>query len=334
MLELVDETTVAKFKAEVDTESLAYGVAKTELEVERDIRAKIDALYYEIFTKTQTETNRRWAFESEIKRPYFHVTELEHSQLVNWRKYLDFEEAEGDCRRIIFLYERCLTTCALYDEFWFRYARWMFAQPGKEEEVRNIYLRAVTLFVPLSRPGIRLQFAHFEEMCERPDIARDILDAILIALPNCVEAIIALVNLERRQSGVKAALEVYKTHLNNQTDPFVQAFILAEWAYSLWRSQGSAEEARALFAKYAEAFVNSRHYWERRLGFELEIPTSAEDEQEQGKRIQQVFQDMQKSRLSTPIKKELGFKYLDYLLRRGGKGSLKMYMQIDRELLG
>ncbi len=131
-------------------------LADSELEVDREIRAKVDAMYYEVFQRTQDETTKRWTYESEVKRPYFHVTELENSQIANWRKYLDFEEAEGDFARIVFLYERCLVTAALYDEFWIRYARWMSAQPGKDEEVRHIYMRAATLFVPVSRPGRKI----------------------------------------------------------------------------------------------------------------------------------------------------------------------------------
>src|SRR6478735_1791583 len=141
--EVVSAEDLSRFRAEVEAETIAYGGGpKAELEIERDVRAKIDAMYYEIFTATQTEVSKRWTYESEIKRPYFHVTALEHKDLVNWRKYLDFEEAEGDFTRTVALYERCLVTCAYYDDLWFRYARWMSGQEGKQEEVRNIYARA------------------------------------------------------------------------------------------------------------------------------------------------------------------------------------------------
>jgi pre-mRNA-processing factor 39 len=68
-------------------------------------------IYYEVFNKAQEETNKRWTFEAEIKRPYFHITELENSQPVNWRKYLDFEEKEGSYARTCFLCERCEVAC-------------------------------------------------------------------------------------------------------------------------------------------------------------------------------------------------------------------------------
>lgn len=185
--ELLPAEILAQFTSEVMAENASFQAApKGELVVEREVRSKVDNYHLEIFTRTQTETTKRWTYESEVKRPYFHVTELDHAQLANWRKYLDFEEAEGDYTRAVFLYERCLVTCAFYDEFWFRYARWMSAQEGKQEEVRNIYQRASTIFVPISRPGIRLQYAYFEEMSERVDLARDIHQAILDRLPGHV----------------------------------------------------------------------------------------------------------------------------------------------------
>ncbi|XP_069178524.1 repetitive organellar protein-like [Procambarus clarkii] len=60
-----------------------------------------------------------------IKRPYFHVKPLDKRQIKNWNDYLDFEISEGDPLRIIPLFERCLVSCALYEDFWCRYALYM-----------------------------------------------------------------------------------------------------------------------------------------------------------------------------------------------------------------
>ena len=147
LTDLAPPDLLSQFRAELDAAAgqIAPG-AKADAEVERDLRLRVDSHHLEIFSKTQTETTKRWTYESEIKRPYFHVTELDEGQLANWKKYLDFEEAEGSYSRTQFLYERCLVTCAHYDEFWLRYARWMSAQPEKEEETRNIYQRASTIY--------------------------------------------------------------------------------------------------------------------------------------------------------------------------------------------
>lgn len=56
----------------------------------------------------------------QIKRPYFHVKPLEKTQLKNWKEYLDFEIENGTHERVVVLFERCVISCALYEEFWIK----------------------------------------------------------------------------------------------------------------------------------------------------------------------------------------------------------------------
>ncbi|TVY28063.1 Pre-mRNA-processing factor [Lachnellula hyalina] len=333
--ELVPAETLATFRAEVEAEAYQTG-PKGEQEIERELRSKVDTFYLDVFTRTQTETTKRWTYESEVKRPYFHVTELDHAQLANWRKYLDFEESEGDYTRTIFLYERCLVTCAFYDEFWFRYARWMSAKEGKQEEVRNIYQRASTLYVPISRPGIRLQYAYFEEMSERYDVAKDIHEAILDRIPGHVETIVSWANLERRQNGLEAAIEVYKNQIDTPVvDLFAKAAFVVEWAILLWKIQGSVDEARQVFQKNQQWYLLSRHFWAKYFEFEISQPTSLATESEHYERIKKVHSDMiQQSRMALATKKDLSNYYLTYLQQRGTKEAMKEFLQVDRELNG
>ncbi|KAF4993852.1 hypothetical protein FGRMN_6183 [Fusarium graminum] len=335
--EVVPAEDLARFRAEVEAENMAYGGApKPELEIEREVRAKIDAMYYEIFTATQTEVSKRWTYESEIKRPYFHVTPLDHKDLVNWRKYLDFEESEGDFARIVALYERCVVTCAYYDDVWFRYARWMSGQQGKEEEVRNIYMRAATMFVPVSRPGIRLQWAHFEESTGRVDVAIAIHEAILLRLPDCIEVIVSWANVERRQNGIDAAIQVFKDQIDAVTvDVYTKAALIAEWALLLWKVKGSVDDAREVFTQNAQWYADSRLFWDRWFQFELGQPTNAEAEAQHGERMKHVFDELrERSRLSASAKKDLVQVYLNYLVQRGGKDAMKVFLQVDREVFG
>jgi pre-mRNA-processing factor 39 len=335
--ELVPADTLAQFRSEIEAENSQFPTApKGDLEIERDLRTKIDNFHLETFSQTQAETTKRWTYESEVKRPYFHVTELDYHQLANWQKYLDFEEVEGDYTRIIFLYERCLVTCAFYEEFWFRYARWMLAQDGKEEEVRNIYQRASTLYAPISRPGIRLQYAYFEEMSGRVDIARAIHEAILIPLPGHVETIVSWANLQRRQVGLDAAIEVYKTQIDLPTlDINAKAALVVEWAILLWRVKGSVTEARQVFQKNQQWYLDSRQYWVKYLEFELEQPTDEESEKEHYARIKQIFDDMRaKTHMSLTTIKELSHYYMSYLQQRGTKDAMKEFLQVDREING
>ncbi|KAI9840866.1 MAG: hypothetical protein M1837_001245 [Sclerophora amabilis] len=342
--ELLPPDTLQQFRQEIETEGPTTVQAGTqqlkadrgEMEIEREMRTRIDNFHLEIFSRTQTETTKRWTYESEIKRPYFHVTELDEGQLVNWRKYLDFEEVEGDTIRAQFLYERCLVTCAFYDEFWSRYARWMLAQKNKEEEVRNIYQRASMLYVPISRPAIRLRYACFEEMFGRVEIAQDIHKAILVNLPGHIETIVSWANLQRRTGGLEAAIEVYKDQIDSrETDIYAKAALVAEWARLLWKIRGSAEEARQVYQKNQHWYLDSRAFWINYLFFELEQPTSIETEKAQYQRIKQVHDDIRrKSHLPPPAIKDLTHYYMVYLLERGTKDAAKEYMTLDREVNG
>ena len=335
--ELAPPEILSQFRAEIEAASaqVAPG-AQSEEEIERDLRLRIDTYHLEIFSKTQTETTKRWTYESEIKRPYFHVTELDEGQLSNWKRYLDFEESEGSYSRIQFLYERCLVTCAHYDEFWQRYARWMSAQPGKEEEVRNIYQRASCLYVPIACPAIRLQYAYFEEMTGRVDVAKDIHEAILMHLPNHVETIVSLANTSRREGGLEAAIEVYKTELGSpHCEMATKAALVAEWARLLWKTKGSPDEARQVFQGNQQYYLDSRAFWTSYLKFELEQPTSAATESVQYERIKRVIEDIRsKSALPTEAVKELAQIYMAYLLERGTTDAAKEYMTLDREVHG
>ncbi|KAL8679805.1 MAG: hypothetical protein Q9186_003921 [Xanthomendoza sp. 1 TL-2023] len=342
--ELLPADMLSQFRSDIENESPAtvpggaqqVKVERGELEIEREMRTRIDNFHLEIFARTQTETTKRWTYESEIKRPYFHVTELDESQMVNWRKYLDFEEVEGDYSRTQFLYERCLVTCAYNDEFWLRYARWMLAQPSKEEEVRNIYQRASMLYVPISRPAVRLHYAYFEEMCDRIELAKDIHQAVLINLPGHIETIVSLANLSRRHGGLEAAIEVYKAQIESaQCDHYAKAALCAEWARLLWKTKGSVDEARKVFQQNSHWYLDSRPFWISYLFFELEQATSAETEATQYKHIKQVHDDIRrKSQLPPLTIKDLSHYYMAYLLERGTKGAAKEYMTLDREVNG
>lgn len=71
-----------------------------------------------LFLKTANEIKKRWDYEDAIKRPYFHVKPLEKSQIKNWKDYLEYEIQQGNHKRIVFLFERCIVVCALYESFW------------------------------------------------------------------------------------------------------------------------------------------------------------------------------------------------------------------------
>ena len=181
-----------------------------------------------------------------------------------------------------------------------------------------------------------MQYAYFEEMSGRADVARDIHQAILDRMPGHVETIISWANLERRQNGLEAAIEVYKAQIDSPAvDLFAKAAFVVEWAILLWKVQGSIDEARQVFQKNQQWYLQSRHFWAKYLEFELSQPTSAATEEEHYKRIKKIYDDMiQKSSMTVATKRDLSNYYLIYLQQRGTKEAMKEFLQIDRQLNG
>jgi pre-mRNA-processing factor 39 len=310
-------------------------VARSQNDIAQALRSRIEAYQYEIFQKCQGETGARWTYEQEVKRPYFHVTELDEGQLSNWRKYLDFEEAQGDYKRIVFLYERCCVAAAYYDEFWLRYARWMARQDGKVEETRNIYQRSSCIFAPIARRTVRMQWALFEEMNGRVQVALDIYQAMLLAVPGVVEVINAWANCARRQRSMDAALQVYTSQIESEDlDRNTKAALIAESARMAWKVDGDAARARQLFRDNQGYYPNSFAFWSGFLTFELEQPSTQSTEHVQHTRIKEVFKSVRMSSLPTESIQALAQVYMVYLLERGTKDVAKEYMQLDAEING
>lgn len=304
---------------------------KAPLELERQLREKIHAYYYESYSRTQQDVQNRWNFEQAIKRAYFHVTELEDAELENWRKYLDFEEKQGDFERTSFLYERCLVACALYDEFWLRYARWMFSQ-GKEENTRIIYMRASCIFVPIEAPTVRLNWARLEEKLGRISVAREIHTSMLEQAPEHVETIISLAGVVRRHEGNDEAVKVLEDYIGQRTSQ-VGGVLAAEQARILWQCKGVVDEARQAFKDKHQKFLDSRDFWHKYLQFEIEQPST--DQEEAHKRVKAVHDLVRtKGRLSPDASKQLSHFYMTFLLNRGGKDAAEEYMKLDKEVNG
>jgi pre-mRNA-processing factor 39 len=103
----------------------------------------------------------------------------------------------------------------------------------------------------------------------------------------------------------------------------------------LWKIKGSAEDARQVFQKNQQYYLDSRPFWNSYLMFELDQPTSAATESVQYERIKQVVDDIRsKSALSPDVVRDLVQIYMVYLLERGTKDAAKEYMTLDREVHG
>lgn len=88
---------------------------------------------------------------------------LERCQLKNWKEYLEFEIGQGDQKRIIVLFERCLIACALYEEFWIRYLRYLEDKGADNvDTITDVYERACTIHHK-KKPSLHLHWAAYEE---------------------------------------------------------------------------------------------------------------------------------------------------------------------------
>ncbi|KAI8360944.1 hypothetical protein B0O80DRAFT_436309 [Mortierella sp. GBAus27b] len=291
---------------------------------EAEIRQLILETCSQVHARTAEETNKRWPFEAEIKRPYFHVKPMDMPQLTNWRRYLDFEEAEGDVGRIRVLYERCLVTCALYEDFWLRYGTWARSQHNLES-LKDIYTRAAQM-VPPSNPASRLTLALVEEENGRIESARQHYQTVLQHLPGHIETIIRFANFERRSSpdDLTAAEHVYVSQLGQEgVDETTQTAIVTLYAKFLWRTKKDVERAREIF-KTGEGKFDSRFYFSTYLQFEMDQPG---DDYET--RVSSVFEQVRYSGLPEAIKNDFGQTYLDFVMEFGS--SAARYNQLEAD---
>ncbi|KAF8985003.1 hypothetical protein BGZ46_006293 [Entomortierella lignicola] len=322
--ELVSDDLYNKYKTQLTENTEQDSNEKSEDQLESEMRQLIMETASQIHAQTAEETNKRWPFEAEIKRPYFHVKPMDVQQLSNWRRYLDFEEAEGNEERIRVLYERCLVTCALYEEFWLRYGTW--ARQSKLEDLKAIYSRAV-LMVPPSNPSLRLTLAMVEEEQGDSEAARKQYEAILEHLPGHIETVFRFANFERRTSpnDFSSAENVYASQLGLETvDELAQTAIVTMYAKFLWQIKKDVSGARAIF-KTGEGKFDSRFYFSTYLKFEMDQP--GEDYE---KRVSGVFEQVRYSGVPESVKNDFNQSYLDFMMEFGS--SAAKYNQLEADM--
>ncbi|BES91311.1 HAT [Nesidiocoris tenuis] len=195
------------------------------------MRDKIIALRRKIFKNTANEVAKRWKFEEAIKRPYFHVKPLETAQLNTWRDYLDFEISTGDVKRAVILFERCLIACAMYEEFWLKYIRYLECSDSFDDLVRNVYQRAC-LIHHCKKPYLALEWAAFEESKCNIEEARKVLNHIEKQVPNMLLVFVRRINLERRVKNLEGAAKLYEYYLkNNNRNRYIYTSLSAKYSY-------------------------------------------------------------------------------------------------------
>uniref|UniRef100_H2MJR9 Pre-mRNA-processing factor 39 n=2 Tax=Oryzias latipes TaxID=8090 RepID=H2MJR9_ORYLA len=250
------EPSVAAEELPPGTEDLA-DPAKRMTEIE-NMRHKVIEVRQEVFNHNEHEVSKRWAFEEGIKRPYFHVKALEKTQLNNWREYLDFEIENGTPERVVVLFERCLIACALYEEFWIKYAKYIevFSTDG----VRNVYKRACTVHLP-RKPAIHLLWAAFEEQQNDVEEARGILKTLEATIPGLAMVRLRRVNLERRHGNLEEAEALLKEAMEQGRDVTEMSFYAVKLARHVMKVQKDPSKAKKVLLDALERDpTNSKLY--------------------------------------------------------------------------
>nr|XP_020459448.1 pre-mRNA-processing factor 39 isoform X2 [Monopterus albus] len=234
-----EETPVAEEELPPGTEDLP-DPAKRVTEIE-NMRHKVIEVRQEMFNHNEHEVSKRWAFEEGIKRPYFHVKALEKTQLNNWKEYLDFEIENGTPERVVVLFERCLIACALYEEFWIKYAKYL--EGYSTEGVRHIYKKVCTIHLP-KKPRIHLLWAAFEEQQGNVEEARGILKSLEAAVPGLAMVRLRRVSLERRHGNLEEAEALLREAMESAKNATETSFYAVKLARQLVKVQRSLSKAR------------------------------------------------------------------------------------------
>ncbi|XP_065112651.1 pre-mRNA-processing factor 39 [Paramisgurnus dabryanus] len=222
--------------------------AKRVTEIE-NMRHKVIETRQEIFNHNEHEVSKRWAFEEGIKRPYFHVKALEKTQLNNWREYLDFELENGTPERVVVLFERCLIACALYEEFWIKYAKYL--ESYSTEGVRHIYKKACSIHLP-KKPTVHLLWAAFEEQQGNIDEARGILKAIEEAVPGLAMVRLRRVSLERRHGNMDEVEALLRDAITNGRNGSESSFYSVKLARQMLKVQKNIAKAKKVLLEAVE----------------------------------------------------------------------------------
>ncbi|XP_038073858.1 pre-mRNA-processing factor 39-like isoform X2 [Patiria miniata] len=206
----------------LETPAAKKAASSKQVEMENEaIRKKVLESRGAVYRQTEQEVSKRWAYEEGIRRPYFHAKPLEKSQLKNWREYLDFETANGTHERVLILYERCLVACALYEEFWMRYAKYL--EPHSIEGVSSVYKRACSIHLP-KKPSIHLRWAAFEEKQGNMTAAQEILQKLEENVPDLLMVSLERLSLERRLGNKEEVVGILRKRMGASKKPEIKAF--------------------------------------------------------------------------------------------------------------
>ncbi|XP_069501064.1 uncharacterized protein [Ambystoma mexicanum] len=222
------------------TDLLEYLEQASDVDKQK-MRELIISLREQMYKQNEAEVSKRWTFEEAIKRPYFHVKPLERAQLINWRNYLDFEISCGSHSRTIVLFERCVIACALYEEFWLKYTKYL--ETHTVIGTRSVFQRSSLYHLP-KKPNLHLLWAAFEERQGEVDEARNILKTLDEAVPGLAMVRLRRVSLERRLGNLEAAEALLREAILANEGTQLATFYSIKLARQVLKVQNNLSKAR------------------------------------------------------------------------------------------
>ncbi|KAG1707355.1 hypothetical protein DVH05_026547 [Phytophthora capsici] len=297
-------------------EQKALAGDQEELMDEGLLRVKIVNAVEAVKNKTMEDVYRRQAYEASIDRTYFHVTPVTEAAMKNWHSYLDFEEFAGDIKRCKTLYERCLISCANYEEIWLRYAAWIETVEGFEA-AEVIFQRAIAVFLKY-RPSIYLEYAAFLEAHNKLQKAQDVYMKVLSDVaPKLAEAFLHYCNFERRRGDVETAKMWYERGMEAvENESEVYAYVATSYATFLHKVVGDEASSRAVFQRAVQKHSESLLLWLNFIHFEKNMKAN---NAELVPRISQVYELALEDgcNLSMDEKNDVWFQYVEFLENYG-----------------
>ncbi|KAL0075760.1 hypothetical protein J3Q64DRAFT_1773928 [Phycomyces blakesleeanus] len=284
----------------------------SEDDMKKALRVRMEDDEQSVYNKTQEETNKRWVFEAEIKRTYFHVKPLDKPQLLNWKKYLDFEESAGNSQRIKALYERCLVSCAEYEDFWLCYGHWLISHEFLEE-AKIAYERAVYTFLASDKFKIKIALACLLEEEDNIEEARKIYSTTLEKYPNQTETILNYIYFEGRQNSQQFE-PLIKKYIDSATlDNSSKSYFIVQLARH-YQQNGQSDKARDIYLSVTQQYPESKYAWLNYINFEQNyFDLKAKEEH-----IQLAFDKARNCKSLEPdFRADVLHRYKKYILERG-----------------
>ena len=267
----------------------------------------------QMYEKVFAENNKRKGFEQGIKRSNFSTKPLDLEQILNWRRYLELEEAEGDVERIRLLYERCVVPCCYTSEFWIRYSRFLERTEGFDS-ARRLYQRANKEFLS-KRPELFVAQGFFEEVHGNAQEARRLyIHAYDSVAPGLIDGIVKHAHLERREKNYGKVDELFQYALDisfDSGDSGCILYITGEYGKFHLNTMKNLQRALGIYKKSLEKIPEQKpiyYLYISALG-------CIEDPDEKLEKIKEVFEFGLgvESKLLVSDQYELWVSYMDFV---------------------